>query len=303
MNKKIHTGEHILFRALSTVFEGLTVKKVEFGKRNYFLVQYDKEFNWDGILKAEIIANRIIAEGRPVRKVEGPKKEIQEKFPHLRVRWDRIRDDTVTVVEVEDYDWAACIGDHVENTREIEYILVTRVTSVGKGHYEIEFEVGENAKEEALKRSALAGEVACVLRTSLEKVVPTIRNVKEDQEKLTESVRLLTKKVVESMPCDSIGGITVYIDDLTGADRRLLQREAAQITRRDKSLVVLVEQSQDVFVVAARSPSLQIDCTQLIKTIAPGGRGGGKPECAVASSTHTISVEEVKAKIRQFLEK
>ena len=303
MNRKTHTGEHILFRALSTVFEGLTVKKVEFGKRNYFLVQYDKEFDWDGILKAEIIANHIIAEGRPVRKIKGSKKEIQEKFPHLRVRWDRIRDDTVTVVEVEDYDWAACIGNHVENTREIEYVLVTRVTSVGKGHYEIEFEVGENAKEEALKRSALAGEVVSMLRTSLEKVVPTIRNVKEDQEKLTESVRLLTKKVVESMPRDTIGGLTVYIDDLTGADRRLLQREAARITNREESLVMLVEQSRDAFVVAARSPSLPIDCTQLIKTIAPGGRGGGKPECAVVSSTHTIKVEEVKAKIKQFLEK
>ncbi len=312
--KKAHTGEHILFRALSTVFEGLTVKKVEFGKRNYFLIHYDKELDWDSILKAEKIANRIISEGRLVKRIEGTKKEVEEQFPHLRVRWDRIKEDTVCVVEVEGFDWAACVGEHVENTEEIGYILVTRVVSVGKGFYEVEFEVCEKAKEAALERSNIARGVASFLKTSLEKVMPTIRNVRESNRVLTESVRLLTRNLISRIVPEEVGGVSVYIEDLSGADRKLLQKAASQLTRTQKekgkekekrkgTLVLFVEQSKDTFVVAARSPSLALDCTALTKMVLPQGKGGGKPEYAIASSPQEVDLPEVKVKIKQFLEK
>lgn len=299
--KKIHTGEHILFRALSAVFKGITVKKVEFGRRNYFLVHYDKEFDWDGLLRAEYIANTIITEGRPVKKVCGSKKEIQEQFPELRVRWERIKEDTVTVVEVEGFDWAACTGEHVENTKEIEYILITRVVSVGKGFYEIEFEVAENAKKEALKRSAAAGEITSFLKTSMDKVLPTLRNLKENQAVLTESVRLLTKNVVERMTPEKIQGISVYIEDVSGADTRLLQKAAAQLTGEGKNLVVFVDQVKNILIIA-RSPLLPFDCRELAQVVVPEGKGGGKPACAVFSG-QTIDTQEMKAKVKQFLEK
>lgn len=301
--RKAHTGEHILFRALSTVFEGLTVKKVELGKRNYFLVHYDKELGWDSILEAEEIANRIIREGRTVKKIEGSRKEIEEQFPHLRVRWDRIKEDTVCVVEVEGFDWAACVGEHVENTAEIDYILVTRVTSVGKGVYEVEFEVAGKAKAEALRRSHIAREVAFLLRTSLKKVVPTVKNLKESNAALTESVRLLTRNLTSRLTPEEIRGISVYCEDLSGADRKFLQRTASQLTRRGKVLVLFVEQSEPGVAVAARSPSLSLDCRTLTKEVLPEGRGGGKSEYAMASFPHTVDISDVRAKIRQFLEK
>lgn len=307
--KKAHTGEHILFRALSTVFEGLTVKKVEFGRRNYFLIHYDKELDWDSILKAEKIANRIISEGRLVKRIEGTKKEVEEQFPHLRVRWDRIKEDTVCVVEVEGFDWAACVGEHVGNTEEVGYILVTRVVSVGKGFYEVEFEVCKKAKEAALERSNIAREAASFLKTSLEKVMPTIRNLRESNRVLTESVRLLTRNLISRIVPEEVRGVSVYIEDLSGADRKLLQKAASQLTRtqkekgKEKTLVLFVEQSKDTFVVAARSPSLAFDCTALTKIVLPQGKGGGKPEYAIASSPQKVDLPEVKAKIKQFLEK
>ncbi len=299
--RKTHTGEHILFRALSTVFEGMTVKKVEFGKRNYFLVHYDKEFDWKGILEAEKIANRTVREGRPVTRVQCTRKEAAEQFPQLRVRWDRIKEDTVTVVEVEGYDWAACVGDHVANTEEIEYILVTRITSVGKGDYEIEFEVGEKAKGEALNRSALAMEVSSVLKTSLDKVIPTVKNLKEAQRALTESVRLLTKNVVKKITPEDITGISVYLEDVSGADLNLLQKTAAQLTCSGKTLVVFIEHVNNM-VVMARSPSVPFDCRELLRTVLPEGRGGGNPGYVMASSPQEIDIKEMKARIRQFLE-
>ncbi|KYK35343.1 MAG: hypothetical protein AYK18_03580 [Theionarchaea archaeon DG-70] len=303
IKSKAHTGEHILFRALSTVFEGMSVKKVELDKRNYFLIHYEKDMDWDDILKAERLANRIISEERPVKQITGSKKDVAEQFPQLRVRWDRIKDETVTVVEVEDFDWAACVGEHVSNTREIEYIMVTRVTSVGKGYYEVEFEVAERAKNLALERAHLARKAASVLRTSFDELIQTVKNLKETQEHLTESVRALTQTVMSKVAPEDIEGVSVYIEDVSGADRRTLRKAASKLAGEKDSLVVFVEQVEDAFLVAARGPSLVIDCTALVKVILPEGKGGGKPEYALASSSTKVDLKEAKERIRQFLRK
>ena len=299
--KEAHTGEHILFRALSTVFEGMTVRKVELGERTYFLVHYDKEFDWNKILEAECLANKIISEGRPIKKIQCSRKEA-ELYPQLRVRWDRITDDMVTVVEVEGFDWAACTGEHVETTAEIGFILVTRIASVGKNDYEIEFVVGEKAHEEALKRSILAMSVSALLGTSLDKVMPTIQNLKENEKGLTEAVRLLTKNVVNRLIPEDINGISVYIEDVTGADRKFLQKTASQLTSTGKTLVIFLDHILNT-VILARSPHLPVDCRELFTEIFPDGKGGGKPDSVLGKTTKEIAIKEIKMKTRQFLEK
>ena len=297
--RKAHTGEHILFRALFSVFEGMYVKKVELGDRNYFLVHYDKDFEWQKVLEAEKIANRIIAEKRPVTKVVGTKEEVKKQFPHLRVRWDRITSDTVTVIQVKDYDWAACVGDHVENTGDIEYIVITRINAVGKGFYEIEFEVADTAKETALERAALARQASVLLKTSMDKVLPTVKNLKKNNETLTESVRTLTTALVDTVTPEYVNGVSVYITSVPGGDLKTLQRAAAQLSREGAVLAVFAEETQH-FVVAARSPSVPVDCTDLLSCVL-SGKGGGKPEYAVYHWTDPVTMPELTQKIKQFV--
>ncbi|MBU7032275.1 MAG: hypothetical protein HXS53_07070 [Theionarchaea archaeon] len=301
--RKAHTAEHVLFRALSTIFEGLGVKKVELGKRNYFVIHYDEEITWDGILQAECLANRIIEEGRPVTICSGTKHEVSRLFPDLRVRWDRITDRIVTVVCVEDFDWAACSGDHVTNTREIDYILVTRIISLGEKLYEIEFAVGENAKMEALHRSVLTMKIAATLQTSPEMIIPTLINLKNDKEKLTEQVRTLTGHCVERVTPSYVGDIALFIEDFTGADRKIIQKSAAQLTRTGKNLVLFCDSSRGMFIVAARSPSVRVDCRELIQAILPGCRGGGKPEYALCYSPVPVEIETITSSLTQYLER
>jgi alanyl-tRNA synthetase len=253
-------------------------------------------------LKAEHIANTIIREGRPVRKIHGSIKEIKAQVPQVRVRWDRIKDDTVTVVEVDGFDWAACVGEHVENTKEIGYILVTRIVSVGKGFYEIEFEVDEKAQKEALNRSALAGEIAFLLRTSLDTVIPTLKNLKASQKALTESIRLLTRNVISRITPQEVKGISVYIEDVSGADFKLLQKAAAQVTSKEKNLVVFIDEKAHRILVA-RSCELPFDCRELAAALVPEGRGGGKPDCAVFSSQQIPAADRISQKVTQFLER
>lgn len=298
---KAHTGEHILFRALSTVFEGIKVKKVELGKRNYFLVRYDKELEGEHLLKAELLANTIIAQDLSVTTVVKPRDEVMKEYPKLRVRWDRISDENVTVVEVDDFDWAACVGEHVPHTGVIEVIIITRVNSVGPHEYEIEFEVAQQAKVEAVKRAALARDITSELRTSIDQVIPTVHNLKERTHGLTESVRLLTLQVLSGLQPENMEGIPVYLAEISGGDRKTIQREAARLTSENSCLVVLVEQLENTFLVAGCSHNLNLDCTQLIHILLPEGKGGGKPEQAIASSPQKVDIPLIRERIRQFL--
>jgi alanyl-tRNA synthetase len=298
---KAHTGEHTLFRALSTVFEGIKVKKVELGKRNYFLVRYDKELEEEGLLTAELIANNIIAQDLSVITVVKPRDEVMKEYPKLRVRWDRISDEEVTVVEVDNFDWAACVGKHVQHTGVIEVIMITRVNSVGPHEYEIEFEVAHQAKLEAVKRAALVRELASELRTSITQVIPTVHNLREKTHGLTESVRLLTLQVLSGLQPEYIEEIPVYLAEISGGDRKTIQRETARLTSESSCLVVLVEQLEDTFLVAGCSHNLNLDCAQLMHTLLPEGKGGGKPEQAIASSPQKVDISLMREKIRQFL--
>ncbi|MBU7044374.1 MAG: hypothetical protein HXS47_12360 [Theionarchaea archaeon] len=303
LKRKAHTGEHILFRALSMIFPGLTVKKVELGARNYFVIYYDGDITWDEIVEAEEIAHKIISEQRPVTIYKGTKAEVSARFPPLRVRWDRITEEPVTVVCVEDFDWAACSGDHVSNTGDIEYILVTRVTSLGKGGYEIEFSVGKQAQKEALFRSALCMKMAETLKTSLDHAIPTIVNLKTNQETLTKQVRMLTETCINHLTPSCICGLTVFCEDLSGADRKTLQKYAAHLTREGSVVVLFFDHSEGTFVVAARSPAVQVDCRELLQEVLPESKGGGKPECALAYTPHTMEMKALTSSLRQYLER
>lgn len=299
---KAHTGEHILFRALSTVFEGIEVKKVELGERNYFLVTYSEELEGERLLQAELLANSIIAQDLSVTAVVKSREEAMRDYPRLRVRWDRISDASVTVVEVDNFDWAACVGQHVARTGVIEVIIITRVNSTGPHEYEIEFEVAQKAKVEAVKRAALARNVAHELKTSMDQVIPTLHNLKDRIHLLTESVRLLTSQVLSNVQPEYMEGIPVYCVEVPGGDRKTIQREAARLTRENSCLVVIVEQVEDTFLVAGCSPSLNLDCRHLIRTLLPEGKGGGKPEQAIASSPQKVDLSRIAENIRQFLE-
>ncbi|MFQ6088417.1 MAG: hypothetical protein ACE5K0_05910, partial [Candidatus Methanofastidiosia archaeon] len=59
--RKAHTGEHLLFQALSRFFPGISVEKIRLReKKKVFYLHYSKELSWDGILKALKLANEII---------------------------------------------------------------------------------------------------------------------------------------------------------------------------------------------------------------------------------------------------
>ena len=209
---RAHSGEHVLFQSLSRVFKGIESVKVEIepDKKQLF-VKYDEEIDWNGILKAEKIANKIIQENRKVKITVGDREKLRKKYGNkLRGRWDLIKDKTIRIVEVEDFDCVACKGKHVERTTEIGFIVVKSFNKLGKNEYEIQFEVGEKAREYALESKKVAMSVIDILGTTSDKVEKTTRNLKEEILRLRKSLKETSKKSMENIEYEEIKGIKFY---------------------------------------------------------------------------------------------
>ncbi len=300
---RAHSGEHVLFQSLSRVFEGIESVKVEIKPdKKLLFVKYDGEIDWNRILEAEKIANKIIREDRKIKITSGEREKLRKEFgDKLRGRWDLIKDKTIKIVEVEDFDCVACKGKHVERTGEIDFILVKGVNNLGKGNYEIQYEVGEKAKEYALELSKVAMNLIDILGTTPQMAERTARNIKEETQQLRERLREVSKKAMGEIEHEEIKGIKVYSKVFDGLDRRELMRRAANL-RKEKNTVVVFGDSSGLLIMG-RSDELNFNVIPLLEKGCNflGGKCGGKQEFAFGGGFKSKNLNEAIDLIKKEL--
>ena len=122
---RMHTGEHILSRALEKAHPGLRVFKVavDCAETSVYLT-WEGELCWDMLFEAEKEGNRIVAENLPVETVLLSKEEA-ENLPGIKGNWGRIADETIRVVRIPGYDTIACSGSHASSTGEVGNLFLT----------------------------------------------------------------------------------------------------------------------------------------------------------------------------------
>ncbi len=304
---KAHTGEHILFQSLSRVFKGMeSVKVVIEPDKKQLFVKYDGELDWSGILEAERIANRIIQENREIRITIGEKENLRKEYgDKLRGRWDLIEDKIIRIVEVEGFDCVACRGEHVRNTGEVGLIVVKDFKSLGKGEYEIQYEVGNQAKEILMESKKIAMKVMEILGTTPSKIENTAKNLKEEIGRLRESLKDVSKKAMENLECEEIKGVKIYSKIFDGLDRRELMRKAASLKKEKKTVVILGDNSG--LLVMGRSDDLKFNVIPLLEKGCNflKGKCGGKEDFAFGGGFESKdlngAINLIKKELNQFL--
>ncbi|MFQ5892076.1 MAG: DHHA1 domain-containing protein [Candidatus Methanofastidiosia archaeon] len=297
--RKAHTGEHLLFQALSRFFPGISVEKIRLRKKKkVFYLRYSKELGWEGILKALKLSNKIILQGRNVIEHLGEREEVEKKFPNLRAKWNRIKGD-VRVIEIEDFDFAACSGKHVKNTKEVEFILVTKFNSLGKNLYELEFEVGKEAKSKALELSKIALNLSNICKTSIDEVERTVENLKEKNLILKEKLKNLTRRKIQNLKPEKIKKVNLYSGIFENLDTRQLKRETSRFLTHKKTIALFALKRRGVFLTIGRSKDLDLNLNEILREHLRkyGGKGGGSEEFASGFSED----EEVFERLREGL--
>jgi alanyl-tRNA synthetase len=286
-NKIAHSAEHAFIGSLQKLIgKTLNVRKVEHRKTDNSVFITIPNLDLELIIRAESEVNSLIKMGRKIitHSFESLT-EARERLPGLRANEERITgSNPVRVVEIEGHDLAACAMEHVTNLDECSFFLVTRLSKNGND-YEINFVVGEQAKETAIALSLKLLKICEEVEANFNTVENTVRKLKTESEIYLDKLKNLTQEKLDNI----IPNNTEYtkITIISGVFSDLLDDEIRIFAGRkiaQSNIVVIVaninHHSDDTAsIVFARNEALvNIDCNQLFREISSeNGRGGGKP--------------------------
>ena len=297
---KSHTGEHLLYSALSRRTEIELVKISLTSEKKALIIKGD--IGWDLIKEVLQEVNDLIFEGKEVQAEVLGKDCVNHS--RTRIKMDRIHGDHVRVISIGDYDEAACAGVHVRNIREIGFLMVTKFTSAKPaGDWEIEFQVGKEASRssndfavEMLRASEVIGANPQDFRIAFE-------NRESENRKTRESLKQFSKVVLNGLEPTIIKGISVFTGYFRGIDRKLLMDKATSLASGTRSIAVLVLEEDKSFLVLSRSSDQDIDCVSIVNDVLSpfGGRGGGKSGFATGGTPGTVDGTTIISKVLQHI--
>lgn len=273
-----HTGEHLLFCALSRQDPELEITKIFIGPdEKYVIVNHD--ISWQKISDALIFANQAIQDNLPVRKAVMSRDDPD--LEKVRIKLDRIaEDEEITVVSIGDIDYSACSGVHVVETAELGMLFVDRKVSAGKDGIAIHFKVGALAQASAMNLANICLQVIEEANSKADDIVRSVANMKRDLALAAEARKAMAKQQIKEMKPRNINGVDVYCGMFADADRKILT-DAAEGFKAKGGVVAFVSASDSVAVMIA-SGNPKVDCKKLLPEVLGkfGGRGGGKPDFA-----------------------
>jgi misacylated tRNA(Ala) deacylase len=138
---RYHTALHVLSGLIWREFDA----KVTGGQMRADRARMDFSFpgEWTAEVVSEIerLTNGALAENRPVKVYELPRKEALKNPDLIRTQVNLVpeRVETIRIVEIENLDTQADGGTHVANTREVGEISIMAHKSKGRQNKRVEF--------------------------------------------------------------------------------------------------------------------------------------------------------------------
>jgi alanyl-tRNA synthetase len=296
-----HTGQHVLSAAFDRLFENRTTS-FHMGAE-VSTIDIAREASPSEVDRAVDEANLVVWEDREV----SVRFVSADEASRLPLRKEPIREGTLRLVEIRDFDLSACGGTHVSRTGAIGMIAVanaerfrggSRLTFVCGGRASRMFRTYRDAVSGAVRLlSVLPHELPAAIERAQLESRDLRRTVSRLQGQLAghEAVRLLEG-------AETLGERRVVVQVLEGWDAAGLKAIASSLVAQSGVVVALVSPGASMAVVVARSQNLGVDSNKALRTLLDrfGGRGGGRPELAQGAGLVGKS-DEILAVARELL--
>ncbi|MFB6177568.1 MAG: alanyl-tRNA editing protein, partial [Halobaculum sp.] len=150
---RAHTASHALYGAGRQLFDDLGYGGFGIGEEKVRVdFTTDADITDETLVELERLVNRAVWDSRPVSWEEVPVEEARNREEvsfNTKTEEGVMADaDSVRIVTIEGWDWAACGGTHVSNTREIGPVAVQSRSNPGEGMTRVEFAVGPSGIEQ-----------------------------------------------------------------------------------------------------------------------------------------------------------
>ncbi len=277
-----HSGQHVLSAAFIQLFNMPTVS-FHMGVESCTIDLETAGVTAAQAEKAELLANQVIAEDRPVSirfvPLEGARQLGLRKLPPKQTG-------DLRLIDITDFDLTACGGTHVRATGQVGSILLRKIEKVKQG-VRVEFVCGLRAVATARRDYGALTEAAAVYSSHIYDVPEQIRKSLAESKAAGKAQHKLLEELAElyadRLLAQSSGSPRVITQLFAERDATFIKLLAQKLTAEKSDVVALLASGAgQPTLVFAQSPGQKFNMGQLMKEAMAqlGGRGGGSADLA-----------------------
>ena len=313
-----HTATHLLQAALREVLGDHVHQAGSYqdGEITHFDFTHFSAVTADELARVEKIVNDRIFDAMDVTVKEMPIDEAK-KLGAMALFGEKYGK-VVRVVDIEGWSTEFCGGTHVKNTAQIGCFKIVSESSVAAGIRRIEAVTGKNLLLRANKQETMLHTVAAALKANNVAGLPArAEAVMAENKAMSKELDDMKAKIaatkVNSLfdDADEVGGVKIASAYFTGTSGDTLRGMCDTV--RDKAVspvvAVLVGKAEDKITMAVTVNKMAqekgLKAGVLVKEISAiaGGKGGGKPDFAMAGLKDETKIDEALAAVKGIVEK
>ena len=313
-----HTATHLLQAALREVLGDHVHQAGSYqdGEITHFDFTHFSAVTAEELARVEKIVNDRIFDAMDVTVKEMPIDEAK-KLGAMALFGEKYGK-VVRVVDIEGWSTEFCGGTHVRNTAQIGCFKIVSESSVAAGIRRIEAVTGKNLLLRANKQEMMLHTVAAALKANNVAGLPArAEAVMAENKAMSKELDDMKAKIAASKvtslfdDAEEVGGVKIASAYFTGTSGDTLRGMCDTV--RDKAVnpvvAVLVGKAEDKITMAVTVNKMAqekgLKAGVLVKEISAiaGGKGGGKPDFAMAGLKDETRIDEALAAVKGIVEK
>ncbi len=207
-----------------------------------------------------------------------------------------------------------CGGTHVSRTGDIGLFKITAESGVAAGVRRLEATTGSNALKLVQNQQALLNHIAIELKSPAHELGTKVAQLLDSQKSLEKELARLKSKLASSQGDDladqalEVNGVKVLAATLEGADANALRETMDKLKDKLKSAAIVLASVSDgkVSLAAGVTPDIiaKLKAGDLVNHVASqvGGKGGGKPDMAMAGGTDSSQLPQALASVQAWVQ-
>lgn len=308
-----HSATHLLHAALRKVLgEHVTQKgSLVTADRLRFDFSHQAPLSTTEVQLIEQLVNAEILRNNPV------KKEImsidQAMAKGAMALFGEKYGDQVRVVTMGDFSTELCGGTHVSRTGDIGLFKLVAETGIAAGVRRVEAVTGMGALQYIAREESVLRSLCELLKTGEDTLLDRVQQLIAQQKVLEKSLDQLKAKMASAAGSDiaseatDIAGFKLLVKQLDGFNSKTLRDMVDQLKNKLGSAVVVLATVEEgkVALVAGVTPDLtaRLKAGDIVNHVASqvGGKGGGRPDMAMAGGTEPAGLDMALRSVSDFV--
>jgi len=313
-SEKNHSATHLLHAALRSILgthvqqKGSLVKadRLRFDFSHFEPISADQLREIEKLVNQNIMQNQMVGMNEmdiESAKAKGAMALFGEKYG-----------DVVRVVDMGDFSVELCGGTHVNSVGDIGPFRIVSESGIASGVRRIEAITGDAAWEAIYAEDDTLNQVAEAIKSDKNQVSTKITQVMSDYKALEKELKQLQAKLASSQGDDMasqaklVNGVNMLSAKMEGADSNILRETMDKLKDKLEPAVIVLAASDGskVSVAAGVSKSVtnRFKAGELVNHVAQqvGGKGGGRPDMAMAGGSDPSKLDEALASVQAWVE-